>query len=286
MKYYFTFFIIVLMGSCQMNSSDLEELFDFPEDLDEVSGITYSDDSKILWALQDRGNSNEIYGFKLDGSHEKSLTIANATNRDWEDITTSASGDIYIGDFGNNANERKDLCIYKVEQSELQNNVAYSAYKIEFSYPEQTEFPPSKEERYYDVEGFFEFQEHFYLFTKNRSKNFDGTTFVYQIPNLSGVHKAQLVGTFKTCTNYNRCAVTSVALSPKKDKIAILTQSKLILFQDFTADNFLEGKRRDIDLNHFSQKEGVVFKDQHTILIADERNKRSGGKLYQYRLND
>lgn len=286
MKYSYLFFLVVLLFSCQMGSSDLDELFDFPQELKEVSGITYNDSTKLIWALQDRGNANEIYGFQLDGGFEKSLVIADATNRDWEDITTSSFGDIYIGDFGNNANDRKDLCIYKVDQSELEKEVAYSAYKIEFSYPEQTEFPPSKEERYYDVEGFFEFQEHFYLFTKNRSKNFDGTSFIYQIPNAPGVHTAQLVGTFKTCTNYNRCAVTSVALSPNKDKIAILTQNKLILFQDFKGDKFLEGKRTDIDLNHFSQKEGIVFKDEQTLLIADERNKKSGGKLYRYHLNN
>jgi hypothetical protein len=30
---------------------------------------------------------------------------------------------------------------------------------------------------FYDVEGFFEHGNYFYLFTKNRSKNFDGTAF-------------------------------------------------------------------------------------------------------------
>lgn len=286
MKYYVILSMIMLLWSCQTDPKALKVLFDFPDDLTEISGITFHNNSGFLWALQDHGNANQLYAFQLDGSYEKSLTIANATNRDWEDITTSAAGDIYIGDFGNNANKRQDLCIYKVEQSELKNDVAYSSYKIEFSYPEQTQFPPSKDERFYDVESFFEFQDNFYLFTKNRSKGFDGSTLVYKIPNASGVYKAELVGSFQTCTNYNRCAVTSVAISPEQNQIAVLTHDKIILFQNFKGDKFLEGKRRNIDLDHYSQKEGIAFKDQNTILIADERKSKNGGKLYQYQIAD
>ena len=85
------------------------------------------------------------------------------------DITKDKKGNIYIGDFGNNANERKDLCIYKVAKNELSKENAVSEYKIFFSYPEQTEFPPKKKEMFYDVEGFFEYKNHFYLFSLNCS---------------------------------------------------------------------------------------------------------------------
>jgi hypothetical protein len=38
--------------------------------------------------LEDSGNENEIYGLNFEnGTIEKTLTIANTTNIDWEDIT-------------------------------------------------------------------------------------------------------------------------------------------------------------------------------------------------------
>jgi hypothetical protein len=36
-------------------------------------------------------------------------------NIDWED-TKDKNGNLYVGDFGNNDNERKDLCIYKIDK--------------------------------------------------------------------------------------------------------------------------------------------------------------------------
>ncbi|WP_369828775.1 hypothetical protein [Flavobacterium sp. 1] len=61
---------------------------------------------------------------------------------------------MYIGDFGNNDNTRKDLAIYKIDQSNLQGESANVAYTISFDYPEQTEFPPKKKDLMFDVEAF------------------------------------------------------------------------------------------------------------------------------------
>ena len=66
---------------------------------------------------------------------------------------------------------------------------AQGEYKISFSYPEQKEFPPKKKEMFYDVESFFEHNGYFYLFTKNRSKGFDGTAFIYKIKMLLELRK-------------------------------------------------------------------------------------------------
>lgn len=81
-------------------------------------------------------------------------------------------GNLYIGDFGNNDNVRQDLCIYKINNNSLNQENAVPAYKISFAYPEQKDFPPKKTEMMFDVEGFFEFKNHFYLFTKNITSNF------------------------------------------------------------------------------------------------------------------
>lgn len=282
MKNYISIIVAFILLACQQDSTVLKTLYSLPKKLKEVSGIIYSPENSTLWTLEDSGNANEIYGLNAQGEIAKTVTITNATNVDWEDITKDKAGNLYIGDFGNNDNIRKDLCIYKIDKSALGKENAVSSYKISFTYPEQKDFPPKKTEMFYDVEGFFEFNNNFYLFTKNRSKNFDGTASIYKIPNAAGKRKATLIGKFKTCSNYNHCAITSAAISPDAKKVVILCHDKIILFQGFQGDNFLKGTQTEIDLDHFSQKEAVAFKDNKTLLIADEKTKKIGGKVYEY----
>ena len=268
--------------SCQQESGNLTTVFSLPKKLKEVSGITYLDSSNLIWTLEDSGNANEIYGLNFEnGAIEKTLTIENTENIDWEDITKDKEGNLYIGDFGNNDNERKDLSIYKIDKKSLAAESAIPAYKVSFAYPEQKDFPPKKTEMFYDVEGFFEFKNNFYLFTKNRSKGFDGTAFLYKIPNTAGFHQAVLMGEFKTCDNYNHCAITAATISPDESKVAVLTHDKVFLFESFEGDNFLKGTKTILELDHFSQKEAASFIDNDRLFIADERSKSIGGNVYE-----
>ncbi|MFB9110871.1 hypothetical protein [Flavobacterium gyeonganense] len=275
---------LILLACQQQSNSDLKTLYSLPKKLKEVSGITYFPESDLIYTLEDSGNKNEIYAINSEGKLEKTIAITNAKNVDWEDITKDTAGNIYIGDFGNNDNDRQDLCIYKVPKEELNKENAVSQYKVSFSYPEQTEFPPKKKELFYDVEGFFEYQNYFYLFTKNRSKGFDGTAFIYKILNAPGTQKAFKIGEFKTCNNYNHCVLTSATISPDGKKIALLSHDKIVLFKDFNGDSFNKGIQSEIPLNHFSQKEAIVFKNNNTLLIADEKTNKIGGNVYEFRL--
>ncbi|WP_163399382.1 hypothetical protein [Flavobacterium fluviatile] len=275
---------LVLLACQQQSDSDLKTLYALPKKLKEVSGITYFPETNLIYTLEDSGNKNEIYAINSEGKLDKTITITNAQNADWEDITRDKKGNIYIGDFGNNDNKRQDLCIYKVSKGELNKERAVSEYKVSFSYPEQTEFPPKKKELFYDVEGFFEYQNYFYLFTKNRSKGFDGTAFIYKILNAPGTQKAVKIGEFKTCSNYNHCAITSATISPDGKKAALLSHDKIVLFKDFKDDSFNNGSQTEIALNHFSQKEAIVFKDDDTLLITDEKTNNIGGNVYEFKL--
>ena len=275
---------IFLLACQQQSNDDLKTLYSLPKKLKEVSGITYFPDSKLIYTLEDSGNKNAIYAINSEGKLDKTITIANAKNVDWEDITKDKNGNIYIGDFGNNDNDRKDLCIYKINKNQLNKDQASAEYRISFSYPEQTEFPPKKKEMFYDVEGFFEYQNYFYLFTKNRSKGFDGTAYIYKIANKAGTQKATKIGEFKTCNNYNHCVLTSATISPDGKKVVVLSHDKIVLFKGFKGDLFHKGTQTEIKLNHFSQKEAIVFKDNNTLLIADEKTNKVGGNVYEFKL--
>ncbi|CAN0605172.1 unnamed protein product, partial [Ectocarpus sp. 12 AP-2014] len=98
-KTIFVFFTFLIL-SCS-NFGQLKHVADFPNKLDEVSGILYCKDSTI-WAIEDGGNDDEIYKVDFKGDILKTFKVKNAKNEDWEDITKDKEGNIYIADTGNN----------------------------------------------------------------------------------------------------------------------------------------------------------------------------------------
>lgn len=284
MKYYLPLFTIALF-SCNGKSQEITTNT-IKLGLKEASGVEVSNASELIWVLEDSGNKNNIYGLTSDGKIKQTVKVENATNVDWEDLTSDKSGNLYIGDFGNNDNARKDLCIYKIDSKDLNKEKATSSSKISFYYPEQTEFPPKKSGLFYDAESFFEHNGNFYIFTKNRSKGFDGTVMLYKIRNQAGNHKAQLMGKFQACNIYKKCAITSADISPDGKTIAILSASRVYLLTNFSSDNFLSGKTEEFQLPDVTQKEGICFKDNQTLLIVDEKDKKTGGNLYEIKISD
>ncbi|UOX34377.1 hypothetical protein LXD69_02415 [Flavobacterium sediminilitoris] len=276
--------LLFLVLSCSEKKTELTVSYKLPEKLDEVSGIAYINNKTFV--IEDSKNKNSIYILKKNGKVDTEINIENIKNEDWEDLTSDALGNVYIGNFGNNKNNRKDLSIDKISIDQLDGDSISANEKITFYYPEQTLFPPSKKELLYDCEAFFEWNGSFYLFTKNRSKGFDGTTLIYKIPNKAGHHKAQLLTTFKTCDDSKTCAITSAAISNDGSKMVLLTHTTIWLFEDFTDDYFTKGKISALELHHQSQKEAICFKDDDTILIADEKKTKDDGNIYVVSLKD
>lgn len=280
----FSLYIIFLVSlfACSNKTekqSSITEYFKLPKELKEISGIIGSDTKS--WAIADSGNKNEVYELDSNGKISNTVKVTDVQNTDWEEITNDKEGSLYIGDFGNNDNVRKDLAIYKIDKNDLAKSEVSSSQKTSFYYPEQTDFPTKKNERFFDCEAFFELNGHFYLFTKNRSKNFDGTTFLYKVPNKSGNFAAEKIAEFKTCPDYHNCCITGAALSPDQNKVVLLTHSKVFLFEDFKTDNFFNGKVSELELNHYSQKEAICFSGNDELLIADEKAKKIGGNVYK-----
>jgi hypothetical protein len=280
MKKSFFLLSFILFLSCQ-NFGKLNLLTDLPNDLEEVSGTEVIENSDLIWMINDSGNKPKIYGLSTKGKIKKVIKV-NAKNHDWEDLTSDDKGNFFIGDFGNNANKRKNLVILKIDKNYL-NNKKNPIERIEFSYPNQTKFPPKKSKMYFDAEAFFYFNNSLYIFTKSRVKNKFGKTSLYKIPVVKGRYIAEFIADFDNC-NAIDCWITSADISPDKSKVVLLSQKNVLLFSNFNSDNFFSGKVKKIELKHRSQKEGVTFKDNNTLLITDEKARGSGGNLYELKI--
>ena len=136
---------------------------------------------------------------------------------------------------------------------------------------------------YFDCEAFFHYNDSLYLFTKSRVKNDFGKTHLYKIPAKKGNHTAEFISSFSSCTDL-LCWVTSADISLDGKQVALLTQKSVLIFSNFTSDDFFNGTVKSYDFNFESQKEGVCFKDKNTLYITDEKSHGAGGNLYELKL--
>lgn len=273
--------LFLLVFSC--DTGNLKVIADLPKTLNEVSGTETIANSDLIWMINDSGNTPKLYGLDTKGNIIKAIKI-NAKNNDWEDLTTDSLGNIYIGDFGNNFNKRKNLAVLKVKNEDLIDSKNVEIQHISFYYPNQKKFPPKKKKMHFDCEAFFHFNNSLYLFTKSREKQNFGKTNLYKIPATQGNHEARFIASFKTC-NELPCRITSVDISHNGKQVALLTLDAVWLFSNYTKDNFFNGKAIRFPFEYESQKEGVCFKNDSTLYITDERSHGKGGNLYEFELD-
>jgi hypothetical protein len=279
----FSFFSV----SCQ-ELGELQLVADLPSLIKEVSGIEKFPEEDTLWAINDSRNPPEVYGYNLNSKKiEKTIRLKKATNIDWEDLATGPDGTLYVGDFGNNSSFRTDLTIYAIKDPGTLEKRRYEPILTTFRYEDQVDFPPKKKKNVsFDVEAFIFLNDHFYLFTRNRAKKFDGITKIYKLPAKEGDFVASLIGSYKTCDDRGDCKITGATIHHRSGKIALLSYNKVWILSDYTGDDLTSGKIEKIKLRHTSQKESVCFKNENELYIADERSQGSSGNLYLLKLED
>lgn len=288
MKKYLVLAGIALLCGCNSKSQEtnFKEIFSLDKDHSEVSGMVFHHETQKLWMLQDKGNPSELYVYSPEGTFERTITLNNQENTDWEDLSQDTNGNLYVGNFGNNRNDRKDLRILKLNSDELTNQSVNVSQITTFHYEDQNNFPPKKGNLMYDCEAFVATNDAFYLFTKNRSKGFDGTFYVYKVPNKTGNFEAKKIATLNSGNKYRTSAITGASINKEGNKIALVTHNKILLIPFNGDSSFTQQNISTIELGHESQKEAVAFKNEKEIYIADENEKGgNNGKVYILGLN-
>ena len=180
-----------------------------PAELNEISGLTGTP-SGAFWALADSGNEPALYRINPENAAVLETRRLPVPNKDWEELTADDQGRLFIGDFGNNANKRRDLRIYRYDPS------TSLVDSILFSFPDQQAFPPESDvERRFDCEAMVWRKDTLHLFTKSRFKG-NKITHHYTLPAQPGTYVA------KHCDSLQLPrVVTGAALSPDGQTLAL-----------------------------------------------------------------
>ncbi|MEL6717504.1 MAG: hypothetical protein AAFP82_02185 [Bacteroidota bacterium] len=268
-------YVILLFFSFQIYAQ--KKKVKLPNELYEASGLYAASPDSLYW-LNDSGNSAEIYLTNANGELLNTIGLP-LRNRDWEDLTHDDKGNLYIGDFGNNANKRRDLKIY------IYNLRTQILDSITYVYPDQTQFPPAVEYRNFDMEGFFWHQNRLHLFSKNKLRKGNYYTKHYTLPAMPGQQDLQL----RDSILLKKRVVTAAAISPDGQAVALLaydfgfalgfipnSKVSIFLLQTYGGDNYFSGTLSEQKLCFFSpihQYEALDFIDNQHALIASEKAK-------------
>lgn len=258
----------------------LERVAPLPRFINECSGM-YSYNGQTFWVLEDGGNAPRLRELDTLGTIIRTLEIDQAENEDWEALTADSLGNLYIGDFGNNKNDRRDLAIYRIPNPATVEGEHATAETIRFHYPDQKAFPPKKDGLFYDAEALFHQNGFLYVVTKNRARPSDGVARVYRIPDRPGSYAAELVGQLRLCDDPRTCQVTDAALSPDGSRLALLGYGKLWVYETSALGGPGTPEGRQTELRANTQLEAVCFANDSLLYLADERSLGRGGNLYR-----
>lgn len=262
----------------------LQEVCTLPDAVKESSGLLYAESGRF-WTHNDSGDEPFLYEIDSSGNLLRTIRVNNARHIDWEELTSDENQTIYVGDFGNNANKRQNLCIYKIPAPKDSSVRQVEAERISFRYPDQYAYPPADSLKTFDLEAFFYYKDSLYLFSKNRTNPPNGWTKRYRLPASPGNYVAELLDSFQTEQSNVIWSITSAAISPDGKQVVLLNADKLWWFHGFEGSDFFGGEMERFALASFSQKEAVCFQGNEQLWLSDERNLLGGGKLYKLPLS-
>lgn len=259
---------------------------DLPFSMEEISGLAPYGDKLI--GHNDSSNPPNLFVFdKEDGTVNYTMNLTNRPNNDWEDLAHNEDY-LYIGDMGNNNGNRTNLAIHRVPWSNFipeSSPEVLADVSLSFRYPEQTQF--DRADHNFDCEAIVYWEDHIYLFTKNR---LDRRSNLYRISAQPGPAQfAELLGGFNSGGR-----ISGADLNEEGSLLALVGYNRngncfVWKFSDFLPGNFLSSRKEQYILGPFSafgQMESILFENDSTLYIASEAVSEFDLPPRLYRLDD
>ena len=244
--------------------------------LDETSGLEII--NKQLVTINDSGNDPVLFYINESGNILDERKLNCCKNNDWESLAAD-SDYVYIADFGNNYDTRKNLSIIKIPIDKSSNE---NPELINFLYPEQKKFKRIYRRSEYDAEALISFGDILLIFTKNKRKKI---TEIYSLPKYGGNFKAQKIGSLNTES------IVTGADYDKKTNTLVLTSTinfdeyYILVINDFSLNN------KDHKINMYeipigkTQVEAIKIIDENTFWITSEdESSSSSARLMKIKL--
>ncbi len=274
---FLSLFILNLFG----NAQTLRRVASFPSELNEISGMVLLQD-KIL-AIPDGGNPPFLYITDTSGTLWHKVYIEGG-NQDWEEISLSGDSILYIGDFGNNDNTRQNLSILKIRfEAQKMLKFEYDSLKserIEFSYANQLEFPPSQGQLNFDAEAMVCVGDSIWIFTKNRTAPYTGWTYLYKLSTQPGKYAITCSDSFQNATTVKELSWITGACVTTFGDLILLSSDHALRFDGY---NFRVPPQR-LSFSHISQKESLFYGFNNNLWISDEKNPLLPAGLFEFHL--
>ncbi len=229
-----------------------------PAVVSESSGIVPAEIPGNFWTINDSGGEPVLYQVSLKGELISEKKVENTKNIDWEDLTKDNQGNLFIGDFGNNAQNRKNLVIYKLSGNKVE--------AIKFKY--KTQQFNHEEKRIYDCEAFFCLHDKLYLFSKDWSKKH--FTYLYELPAIAGSYAIE-----PKAKAHLKAQITAAAISPDISEFALLAYGKIFFYGIKEGVINFESPKYCMKLAK-KQAEALTYLDENTLLLTNEQ-----GDIYQ-----
>jgi hypothetical protein len=245
--------------------------------VDEASGIA---DSRAipgtLWVQEDSGNPPQLTLLGYTGELVKRVPVANAVNRDWEDMALAAGpvpgiDYIYIADIGDNNMQYENYWIYRFPEPKGNTTQVLDAEKISFKYPDGSH---DAEAVLVDAQ-----KKDIYIITKR-----DAQAGIYKLAypqSTTSINNATAEGKLEYT------GVTSGAISPSGKEIIIKTYTHIYLYKrsgNEPVSSTLKRKPVIVPYNMEPQGEAVGFRNDNTgFFTLSERGMAPAVSLRYYK---
>ena len=284
---FFGLFLLLLspLMAQEEGTADFSPLFlpklkaELPNDVRETSGLFFHNGR--LWTHNDSGGKPILYALDTTSFEVvQKITLANAKNKDWEDVCTDGEK-AFVGDFGNNKGKRKNLRIYTFSLSALPDSgdATITVDSIRFCFGDQTNFVYNKHEHDFDCEAMFATEDYLYLFSKGWAT---GTTRMYRLPKTLGNYVAEVVNGFDsqgliTGADYDRENHVLVVVGYVKN----IWKPFMYLIFDFDEEGVkLSNRRFELPQWAGTQTEGICFFDEGKCYVSAETSPSFSARVF------
>lgn len=267
--------ILLLLPLLTFANIEPRHVTDLSTTMRESSGLACTGKGGF-WTINDGTNGALLHAADTNGNVYRTVTLLNAFNYDWEDMTTDNDGNIYIADTGDRnawyspSGAYDDLSIYRVPNPDYfcENDVVAGVINFRF--------PTSNVD---NAEGIFYYNNYIYITTKSDAtgnESYAGRCYLYRVPatpNPDQQYVAEYISVIDVSTNApakDYYQVTSAALSPDGELLLLMGERRFWIIRDFTPGVFFDGEMTAYDFDEKLQREAADFAGNREIYITNE----------------